>query len=76
MTAIKVQQAKPKKSMLVAGTTAVANGWGRGTKLMSSKWTRPREIEQISGDELQLRSKGHGGCAWVKTIPADTKPVE
>lgn len=73
----RVQRAPPRGAMLPAGDAVRENGWGLGTTLGSVKWKRPRDIEEISKFpdgrmELKLRAKGHGGCAWVTTVPGDT----
>ena len=50
---------------------ARANDWTRGTHLVSEKWSKPRGILQVNGEELLLRAWGQGGSTWVKTIPKD-----
>ena len=67
----RVQGNRPRASMQPAGATARANDWTRGTHLVSEKWSKPREILQVNGEELLLRAWGQGGSTWVKTIPKD-----
>lgn len=72
-----VQRTAPKRGMQKAGDAARAGGWQVGTMLRSEQWSGDRQIEELVGPEIRLRSSYRGGstCSWVKSVPADTVAV-
>lgn len=75
----KVQSTAPKRGKKAAGDAARSADppWTRGTVLRSAKWKNDREVEEILGKEIHIRTLYTSGSSksWVSSIPADTEAV-
>lgn len=65
----------PRKGTRVpAADVCRRNGWGPGTMLTSARWKAPRELYEIDGVAIVLKS-GKVVCPSVDTLPADVREV-